>query len=64
MYDELKKKHPGAVLAVFRDGAKGYDPANPDKVYAGTTSRSRSTLPTSLTCGSWNRAIGPGRNTR
>lgn len=35
LYDELKKKHPGAVLAVFRDGEKGYDPTNPDKVYAG-----------------------------
>jgi hypothetical protein len=35
LYDELGKQHPGAVLAVFRDGDKGYDPANPDKVYAG-----------------------------
>ena len=34
-YDRLKKKHPGAVLAVFRDGEKGYDPAHPDKSYAG-----------------------------
>jgi hypothetical protein len=34
-YDELKKKHPKAVLAVLRDGDKGYDPANPDKVYSG-----------------------------
>jgi len=34
-YDELKKKHPGAVLAVFRDGEKGHDPAHPDQVYAG-----------------------------
>jgi hypothetical protein len=34
LYDELKKKHPTAVLAVFRDGVRGYDPANPDKVYA------------------------------
>ena len=34
-FDELKKKHPGAVLAVLRDGEKGYDPAKPDKVYAG-----------------------------
>jgi hypothetical protein len=34
-YDELKKTHPKAVLAVFRDGEKGYDPAHPDKVYAG-----------------------------
>ena len=34
-YAELKQKHPKAVLAVLRDGAKGYDPAQPDKVYAG-----------------------------
>jgi hypothetical protein len=34
-YDELKKKHPSAVLALFRDGDKGYDPAHPDKVYTG-----------------------------
>ena len=33
--EELKKKHPGAVLAVLRNGAKGYDPASPDKVYSG-----------------------------
>jgi len=35
LYDELKKKHPGAVLAVLRDGEKGYDPVHPDRVYAG-----------------------------
>jgi hypothetical protein len=34
-YEALKKKHPRAVLAVLRDGEKGYDPAHPDKVYAG-----------------------------
>jgi hypothetical protein len=34
-YEGLKKEHPGAVLAVFRDGDKGYDPAHPDRVYAG-----------------------------
>jgi hypothetical protein len=34
-YAELKKKHPKAVLAILRDGEKGYDPAQPDKVYAG-----------------------------
>ena len=34
-YDRLKKEHPGAILAVLRDGEKGYDPARPDKVYAG-----------------------------
>jgi hypothetical protein len=34
-YAELKKKYPRAVLAVLRDGEKGYDPAQPDRVYAG-----------------------------
>jgi hypothetical protein len=34
-YAELKKKHPRAVLAILRDGEKGYDPAQPEKVYAG-----------------------------
>jgi hypothetical protein len=34
-YEELKKKHPRAVLAVLRDGEKGYDPAHPEKEYAG-----------------------------
>src|SRR5262249_43707817 len=32
---EFKKKHPSAVLAILRDGEKGYDPKQPDKVYAG-----------------------------
>jgi hypothetical protein len=35
IFDRLKKEHPGAVLAVFRDGEKGYDPAHADKEYAG-----------------------------
>jgi hypothetical protein len=34
-YGELKKKHPRAVLAVLRDGEKGYDPREPDKAFAG-----------------------------
>jgi hypothetical protein len=34
-YDEFKKTHPKAVLAIFRDGQKGFDPKNPDKVYDG-----------------------------
>ena len=34
-FDELKKAHPGAVLAILRDGEAGYDPARPEKVYAG-----------------------------
>jgi hypothetical protein len=31
----LQKDHPGAVLAIFRNGQKGYDPAAPEKAYAG-----------------------------
>src|SRR5262249_913502 len=34
-FAEIKKSHPKAVLAVFRDGEAGYDAANPDKVFAG-----------------------------
>jgi hypothetical protein len=34
-YRELKKKHPRAVLAILRDGDKGYDPAHPDRAFAG-----------------------------
>ena len=34
-FAELKKQHPGAVLAVLRDGEKGHDPAQPDLAYAG-----------------------------
>lgn len=34
-FDEIKKTHPKAVLAVLRDGEKGWDPAAPEKVYAG-----------------------------
>ena len=34
-YELLKKRNPKAVLAILRDGEKGYDPASPDKVYAG-----------------------------
>lgn len=32
---EARKTHPRAVLAVFREGDTGFDPANPDKVYVG-----------------------------
>ena len=32
---ELKRQHPRAVLAIFRDGEKGSDPAKPEKIYAG-----------------------------
>jgi hypothetical protein len=31
----LKQTHPKAVLAILRDGEKGFDPANPEAVYAG-----------------------------
>jgi hypothetical protein len=34
-YTQFKKKHPRAVLAVLRDGEKGYDSTQPDKEYAG-----------------------------
>jgi hypothetical protein len=34
-YDRLKDKHPGAVLAHFRDGEKGFDPGHPARVFAG-----------------------------
>jgi hypothetical protein len=34
-YQELKEKHPKAELALLRDGVKGYDPARPDRVFAG-----------------------------
>ncbi len=34
-FEKLRKGHPKAVLAILRDGEKGWDPANPDKVYAG-----------------------------
>lgn len=34
-FTALKKEHPKAVFAVFRDGEKGFDPSNPDKEYAG-----------------------------
>jgi hypothetical protein len=34
-FDELKKTHPNAVCVTLREGDKGFDPANPDKLYAG-----------------------------
>jgi hypothetical protein len=34
-YTELKKTHPRAVLAMLRDGDKGYDPRHPERAYAG-----------------------------
>jgi hypothetical protein len=32
---KLKSAHPNAVLAILRDGEKGFDPAKPDAVYSG-----------------------------
>jgi hypothetical protein len=34
-FADLKKTHPKAVLAVFRDGETGHDPANPVKKFEG-----------------------------
>jgi hypothetical protein len=34
-YEEVRKRHPKAVLAALRDGEPGYDPAHPERVYAG-----------------------------
>ena len=35
LYDRLKKEHPRAVMAIFRNAQKGFDPAAPEKEYAG-----------------------------
>src|SRR5262249_11975254 len=34
-FEKIKKVHPKAVLAILREGEKGWDPANPDKTYEG-----------------------------
>ena len=34
-YVALRREHPRAVLAIFREGQKGFDPTHPEKVYAG-----------------------------
>ncbi len=34
-YAQIKKDHPRAVLAILRQGQKGFDPSNADKVYEG-----------------------------
>jgi hypothetical protein len=34
-FEKIKKAHPKAVLAILREGEKGWDPANPDKAYEG-----------------------------
>ncbi|MCY3021338.1 MAG: DNRLRE domain-containing protein, partial [Planctomycetota bacterium] len=44
------KDHPKAVLVMLRDGQKGYDPAKPDKAFAGwEDAGTPSHLPMSLT---------------
>ncbi len=49
-FDKLKAAHPKAVLVTLRDGAKGCDPANPDKVFSGwTDAGTPSHLPMGLT---------------
>jgi hypothetical protein len=59
-YDELKKKHPGAVLAVLRDGAKGFDPDAPDRAFAGwKDTHINSHGPDALTV---DRAVNYGKN--
>jgi len=34
-FEKIKKDHPRAVLAILREGEKGWDPTNADKVYDG-----------------------------
>jgi hypothetical protein len=34
-YEDLRKAHPRAVMAILRDGEKGYDPARPERIYDG-----------------------------
>jgi len=34
-FDKLKRDHPAAVLAVLREGDKGWNPSNADKAYEG-----------------------------
>lgn len=34
-FAEIKKNHPKAVLAIFRDGDAGYDPSQPEKKFDG-----------------------------
>jgi hypothetical protein len=37
LHQRLSKDHPRAVAAIFRNGQTGYDPAAPDRVFAGWT---------------------------
>jgi hypothetical protein len=34
-FETIKKDHPRAVLAMLREGEKGWDPASPDRAYEG-----------------------------
>lgn len=34
-FEKIKKDHPRAVLAILREGEKGWDPGNADKAYEG-----------------------------
>jgi hypothetical protein len=34
-FDKLQRDHPRAILAVLREGEKGWDPSDPDKAYEG-----------------------------
>jgi hypothetical protein len=34
-HEKIKKTHPKAVLVMFREGDKGCNPANPDRLYVG-----------------------------
>jgi hypothetical protein len=35
LHDRLRKEHPRAVMAIFRNGQKGCDPSAPEREYAG-----------------------------
>ena len=61
-YDRLKKEHPKAVLAMLRDGQPGYDPAQPDKPFAGwADAGTPSHLPMALTLANFSNS---GRSER
>ncbi len=34
-FEKLRQNHPKAVLAILRDGEKGWNPANPNQAYSG-----------------------------
>jgi len=36
-YEKIRKDHPRAVLAILREGQKGYDPGDREKAFAGWT---------------------------